>query len=93
MLKEVDKTSSDEPEGESWMAQTLSDIFCYGRRSAFVGRFSCGHIINGRCAGSRPVSRFDSGCFAIAFRILTEYTLLRCTRTGDRRDDDYSRDL
>ena len=26
--------------------------------------FSCGHIINGRCAGSRPVSRFDSGCSA-----------------------------
>ena len=25
----------------------------------------CGHIINGRCAGSRPVSRFDSGCLCL----------------------------
>ena len=40
MLKEVDKTTSDEPEGVSWMARTPPDIFCYRRRSAFVGRFS-----------------------------------------------------
>lgn len=38
-------------------------------------------------------ARFDSGCSAVAFWILSEYTLLRCTRTGDRRNDDCSRNL
>ena len=43
--------------------------------------FLCGHIINGR----HFVSRFDSGCSAIAFRILPEYTLFRCSMTEDGR--------
>nr|DAL53453.1 MAG TPA_asm: hypothetical protein [Caudoviricetes sp.] len=32
--------------------------------------FSCGHIINGRCAGSRLASRFDSGCSASPLEIM-----------------------
>ena len=39
------------------------------RKHPAVGAFLmpiCGHIINGRCAGSRPVSRFDSGCSAFS---------------------------
>lgn len=32
------------------------------RRLPFGGRFYVEHVINGRCAGLRPASRFDPGC-------------------------------
>lgn len=37
------------------------------------------------------MSRFDSGCSAIAFWIMPEYTWVRCTRTGDGREDELSK--
>ena len=63
-MKEVDKTSSDEPEGESWMARTTfppQKFYSSGRRSVHAGRFS--HVgisstadVQGRalCPGSTP---------------------------------------
>ena len=64
MLKEVDKTTSDEPEGESWMARTIfppQKFYSSGRRSVYAGRFSHAGIsstadVQGRalCPGSTP---------------------------------------
>lgn len=54
--------------------------------------FLCGHIINGRCAGSRPVSRFDSGCSASPLEIIPTYYRKRVDKYGqlyklDRRQE------
>lgn len=73
-LKEVDKTSSTSRKAQAgWLGQffplkNFTPVEDALHKSA--GRFShVEHIINGRCAGSRPVSRFDSG----GLRFTTDY--------------------
>lgn len=50
-----------EPASETLPVKCINE-----KRLPFGGRFLYAeHIINGRCAGERPVSRFDPGCSAL----------------------------
>ena len=70
------------PTNEPW-----EDALCM--QGVFLVFIFVEHIINGGCF----VPLFDSGCSAIAFRVPTGYTWVRCTRTGVGREDDCSRNI